>query len=315
MNAFFRFFLQMWHHWQQSHVRRIGRSTDKKEEKGLRQQWFLLTGSASQSKIVQRPDLKTLNPIYPPDNAFWADPFVWVRDGKRYIFFEDLPFKVGRGRISVIEVDEKGTPIGDFTPVLETPHHLSYPFLFEYQGELYMMPEQTEVKRLDLYRCTEFPHQWVFEKTLIDGIKIADATLFEKDGRWWIFCAAKQGKIRINESLFAFYADSPLSTQWTAHAANPLIRDLRFGRQGGRIFRDETGRLFRPSQDCLRRYGHGLNLSEIQVLTPTDYAESLVWRVSGDEIGERAVHHLDWQDGLMVMDAQRLVAQTEINSK
>jgi hypothetical protein len=309
MTSFFKFFAQIWLHWQQSHIRRMGRRIDKNEEKGFRQQWFLLTGLLSQSDLIQKPNVQALNPIYPPENAFWADPFLWIHEGRRYVFFEDFPFETSRGRISVIEIDAVGQKIGDSIPVLETPHHLSYPFLFEYQDVLYMIPEQTEIKRVDLYRCTEFPHAWVFEKTLIDGIKIADPTMFEYDGRWWIFCAAKQGKIRINESLFAFYADSPLSSQWTAHSANPLVRDLRLGRQAGRIFQDASGRLLRPSQDCLRRYGHGLNLSEIHLLTPTDYQESLLWKINGDEIGMRAIHHIDCKAGLVVMDAQRLMPQ------
>ncbi|WP_410209329.1 hypothetical protein [Aquirhabdus sp.] len=310
MTALVRYFLGLWGQFQQNRIRRLGRKTDQVEEQGFRQQWFLLAGNTTQDQIVDYPKPQNLTAIYPPDNAFWADPFVWVKDGKRYVFFEDFPFDTWRGRISVIEIDETGQRITEPVPVVDETHHLSYPFLFEYQGELYMMPEKAEVKRVDLYRCVEFPLKWEFHKTLIDSVKIADPTLFEHEGRWWLFCAAKKGQIRINESLFAYYADSPLSNQWTPHAANPLVRDFSLGRPAGRIFRDASGRLLRPSQDCLRRYGHGLNLSEITVLTPKTYQESLVWKVSGDEIGMRAIHHLDWQAGIAVMDAQRLLPKT-----
>lgn len=315
MSVLLRFFLQICRRWKQSYIRRKGRRLDKVEERGLRQQWFLLAGVITQSTLIVEPVVAALNPIYPPDDTFWADPFVWERDKKRFIFFEDFPFKTRRGRISAIEVDSLGQPVRDVIPVLETAHHLSYPFLFEYQGELYMMPEQAEVKRVDLYRCIEFPHKWVFEKTLIEGVKIADPTLFEHEGRWWLFCAAKKGQIRINESLFAYYSDSPLSSKWTPHVANPLVRNFNLGRPAGRIFRDESGRLLRPSQDCLRRYGAGLNLSEITLLTTTDYQESLVWNITGDDIGMRAIHHIDYQDGLLVMDAQRLIPLTKLQKK
>lgn len=307
MNTLVRFFIQGWRHWQQLRVLRAGRKLDKVFEQGFRQQWFLLAGAAPQADLVNTPKPQTMNPIYPPDNAFWADPFVWIRDGKRYVFFEDFPFETWRGRISVLEVDEAGLCISNPVPIIEETHHLSYPFLFEFQGELYMTPEKSEVKRVDLYRCVEFPYKWVFEKTLIEGVKIADPTLFEHEGRWWLFCAAKKGQIRINESLFAYYADSPLSSHWTPHKANPLVRNFNLGRPAGRIFRDKSGRLLRPSQDCLRRYGHGLNLSQIQLLTPTHYQEKLIWKISGDDIGTRAIHHMDCQSDLLVMDAQRLI--------
>lgn len=293
--------------WLQSWVRRRGRRLDKTEERGKRQQWFLLAGASAEAQRGN-PEPGKLTPIYPPETTFWADPFVWTRDGRHYIFFEDFPYATWRGLISVIEIDAQGKPLGPAQTVLEEPYHLSYPYLFEYGGELYMVPEKTEVKRIDLYRCVRFPDQWVFERTLMDGIKAADSTLFEHEGRWWLFCAAKQGRVRINESLFAFHADSPLSTEWTPHRANPLVHDFSRGRPAGRIFRDVNGQLLRPSQDCVRRYGHGLRLSRIEELTPSTYRETTVWHQSGDAAGGwRAMHHVDWKDGIMVMDAQRLL--------
>lgn len=304
--------MNFWQRFKQSQARRAGRKADKLEERGWRQQWFLLAGNSSAREWVA-PQPQHMSAIYPPANTFWADPFAWERDGRRFIFFEDFPFATWRGRISVMEVDAKARPLGEPVPVIEEDHHLSYPFLFEHEGELYMMPEKAEVKRLDLYRCVEFPHRWEVVKTLLNNIKIADATLFEHEGRWWIFAAAKHAGARINESLFAWYADSPLSDTWTPHPANPLVRDFSRGRPGGRIFHDHKGRLLRPSQNCVRRYGHGLNLSEIKTLTPTAYAEEELWTLSGEDAGAwRAMHHLDWHGGLLVMDAQRLLPLEQV---
>ena len=299
--------MNSWQRWRQAQARRAGRRQDKREERGQTPQWFLLTGAAgAEARLAPRPD--QLQPLYPTEPAFWADPFVWQRDGQFWIFFEDYPFSTRRGRISVLPVDALGLPTGPAQPVLDEPYHLSYPFLFEYEGELYMMPEKTALNRVDLYRCVEFPGRWELAATLLDGIKMADATLFEHEGRWWLFGAAKQGGVRINESLFAFYADSPLSTAWTPHAANPLVRDFSRGRPAGRIFRDGDGRLIRPSQDCVRRYGHGLQLSRIEALSLTHYREQAFLHLSSADMpGWRGLHHLDWQAGLMVMDAQRLL--------
>ena len=60
------------------------------------------------------------------------------------------------------------------------------------------------------------------------------------------------------------------------------------------------------------RYGYGLKLNAVDVLTPERYAEHRIWQANGASIGGwRAMHHLDWHDGLMVMDAQRLIAAPE----
>lgn len=299
--------MNFWHRFQQLQLRRKGRRQDKIDEQGMRQQWFLLAGADPDINLM--PDPKQLNPLYPPANTFWADPFLWQQDGRYFIFFEDFPFATWRGRISVLEVDAQGRQLSEPVPVIEEPYHLSYPFLFEYDGQLYMMPEKCSQMRVDIYRCDEFPHKWSVVNTVIDKLKIVDSTLIEHDGRWWLFAAAKQGRVRINESLFAFYADSPLSQQWTAHPANPLVRDLTRGRPAGRIYQNSQGELLRPSQDCLRRYGYGIHLNNISELSTTSYQEQSIWHISGDKVSPpwRAIHHLDRHKGMMVMDAQRLI--------
>jgi hypothetical protein len=171
-----------------------------------------------------------------------------------------------------------------------------------------MVPESAHSKRIDLYRCDEFPHRWHPVRTLIAGIEAADATLLEYGGRWWLLCAARLGRARINASLLAFHADSPLSPDWTPHPGNPLKLDYAGARPGGRILRAPDGRLIRPAQHSVPRYGAGLGLYAIERLTQTDYAERRIWHRGGDATGGwRAMHHLDWHDGLLVMDAQRLL--------
>jgi hypothetical protein len=69
------------------------------------------------------------------------------------------------------------------------------------------------------------------------------------------------------------------------------------------------GKLFRPSQNCLVRYGHSLRISEILRLDTKGYSERLVTEVRSDwEPGIRANHHIDWHSGAVAMDAQRLLS-------
>lgn len=235
-----------------------------------------------------------------------------MRNGRRFVFFEEYPYAKQRGRISALELDPRGSPLGAAFPVLEEPYHLSYPFLFELGDDLYMMPEKSVAGRLDLYHCTAFPDRWSHAYTLIEGMRIADANLFEHEDRWWLLCSAKQQRSRINETLLAFYAEHPLSRRWTPHPGNPLLRDFRRARPGGRIFRDDDGRLLRPSQDCVRRYGYGLGVSEITRLSTSGFAEHRIWYASGEDAGGwRAMHHLDWHRGIMAMDAQRLLPKLD----
>ena len=85
--------------------------------------------------------------IIPPIDRFWADPFVIEKDNKYYIFIEELMYETYKGHISLIIMNKKGNytkPV----KVLEKNYHLSYPFLIEDGGNLYMIPETKKTKQL-----------------------------------------------------------------------------------------------------------------------------------------------------------------------
>lgn len=295
-------------------ARSLQKRRDEREEPDYLGQWFLLAGLQSEERRTS-PDPKALTPLIPPPDAFWADPFARSVDGKRVVFCEDYSFRTRLGRISAMELDLDSAgrlrAAGEMVPVIDEPRHLSYPFLLEFDGSLYMAPESGASRRVDLYRCTGFPYAWEKAGTLLEGIAAFDATLFEHEGLWWLFCAARQDGVRPNESLFAFYADSPLARRWTPHARNPLVRDYAGARPAGRVFRDRDGRLIRPAQNCVPRYGYGLVLHQILSLSPDRYEERAIWSANGAQSGGwRGMHHLDWHDGLMVMDAQRLIQRS-----
>jgi hypothetical protein len=211
--------------------------------------------------------------LAPPRDRSWADPFPVEHGGRVLIFIEEFERSTRRGYIACLSLDPGGKIISN-TPVLERPYHLSYPFVFEHAGGWYMVPETGARRTVELYRCTRFPDQWVFQKTLLEDIHAVDATLLEHDGRWWMFAnVVEDVGGSAWDSLHLFYADDPLSESWTPHPLNPVVADVRSARPAGRIFL-RGGVLCRPSQVSTPRYGHALRLNRIDVLTTTNYAET-----------------------------------------
>ena len=216
--------------------------------------------------------------ILPPKDRFWADPHVITRDNKYYIFIEELLYSTNKGHISLIEMDEKG----NYTPpvkILDRPYHLSYPFVFEHDNELYMIPETAENRTIELYKCTSFPDQWELETILMEDIHAVDATLHYHENKWWLFA----NMIEIDgasdwDELFLFSSENLASNQWQAHPQNPIVSDVKTARPAGRIF-EHNGGLYRPSQNCSHHYGYGFNFNEITQLSSTDYKEQLVSEV------------------------------------
>ena len=239
----------------------------------------------------------------PPRDRFWADPHVIYKHGRYCVFIEEFVYTRGKAHISVIEIDTNGTYSAP-VPVLERPYHLSYPFVFEWNGDCYMVPESSANSSIEVYRCVEFPHKWELCVTLMQDVTAVDATLFCDGRKWWLFANVRErpGASKWDE-LFLFSADTPLSTHWTPHPANPVVSDVRRSRPAGAIF-EHGGRLYRPSQNSGTRYGYGLNLNRIITLSETEYREEESSTLEPKWARDvRGIHTLSHVNRLTVVDA------------
>ncbi len=217
-------------------------------------------------------DLSKYKRLQPPQDKFWADPHVVHAEGKYYIFVEEYSHTKHKGHISVIEMDEQGNCQAPVT-ILERDYHLSYPYVFEWDGRFYMVPESGSNKSIDLYECVEFPYRWEFKQSLMRNVKAVDSTMIFHAQKWWLFTAIAENEAAApNYELFLFYTDDLFAGRWIAHQQNPIVSDVRSARPAGSLIKKD-GKLFRPSQDCTRAYGYGFDLNEIVTLSETDYVE------------------------------------------
>ena len=296
-----------WEAVQRLRFRRVAR----REEQGCTGQWYLLFDFADKAALLH-PQPAGMQKLIPPNDRVWADPFAWKQGSDYFIFCEEWIYSQPHGHLSVIRLGADGRVKEPATPVIQEPSHLSYPFLFEFEGQLYMLPENSAAGQLQLYRCEEFPHRWVKANVLMENVRAADTVMLQHQGKWWMFTSLDDGNCRSNRDLCIFWADSPLSNRWTPHPRNPVIRSFKKARGAGRIFTLE-GKLYRPSQNCLVRYGYGLNVSEITQLDPQHYSERAVCEVTSEwEEGNRATHHIDWHEGLLCLDARRLLSPEQV---
>ncbi len=236
-----------------------------------------------------------------PAGRFIADPFVIERDGATYCFVEDYVYAEGRGRISVFKIDKDGP--GKLNVCLDEPFHLSFPYLFEFSGNLFMCPESSAARDIRVYKCVRFPLEWELHAVLMKDVAAVDTILFERGGIWWLLTSFDpQGSGDFSSELHLFYADEPFSAAWKPHPKNPLCVDCTVGRNGGLI--SEDSRLFRAAQKHgFGLYGESLSLFEITVLSTDAYAETLTTSISPD-FRKRLLgcHHISTTGKVTVVD-------------
>ena len=141
-----------------------------------------------------------------------------------------------------------------------------------------MIPETGCNNRVELYRCVSFPLKWEKQAVLLEANNPTDATLFEIDGTWWMFVNIEERGVTVNwEELHLFYAASPLGP-WRSHRRNPVKSDVRNSRPAGHLF-FQHGQLFRPAQDCSKRYGYATSINRVITLNDEEYREEEVAKI------------------------------------
>jgi hypothetical protein len=262
-------------------------------------QWFLAYRFGADEPW--QGDLRRYTRLLPPKDRFWADPFPICRQGRYFVFLEELVFSRGKAHISVMEIGSDGTCTKP-APVLERPYHLSYPFLLEHEGELYMIPETGANRTVELYRCASFPDRWELVRVLMHDVRCTDATLHRIGDRWWMFANTNLGDSVGADELNLFYADD-LFGKWRAHRNNPVKSDVRGTRPAGRLY-ESGGALYRPAQVGAPMYGSAVSINRILELDPNTYAEREVERIA-PTYPKRVlgIHTLNRAGGLCVMDA------------
>jgi len=237
--------------------------------------------------------------------AFVADPFLLEHGGGWAMFFEVMRSDDWRGVIALATSSDavawtyRGV-------VLDEPFHLSYPHVFAWEDEVYMIPETFEAGAVRLYRATRFPTTWVFEQELLTGSHFSDATVFRHDDRWWMFVdmgtkSGSAGSPPRHDTLHLFFADD-LRGPWTAHPMSPILTaEPRFARPAGRVV-EVDGLPVRFAQECTTAYGLRVHAFEIEELTPTSYRERRLPR--GPVVGPGNAH---WnRGGMHHVDAHRV---------
>ena len=246
-----------------------------------------------------------------PKGHYWADPFPFEHADKCWVFFEDYSYQERRGSIACAEVSAEGE-LGSTLLCLENKsRHYSYPHVFRAGSEIFMIPESFDSNRVDLFRCQQFPDQWLREATLLEG-KFVDTTIWEHEGVWWL-ATTSADPVPGAGCLLLFYSGS-LTGDWRFHPANPISTDIRHMRCAGRVIRTQN-RLIRTSQSGAPDYGYSIAFHEITELSRDRYSERPLKTITPEHWpGLTGIHTYNRAGNVEFIDGRRSVPLKQVRS-
>ncbi|SFV52977.1 hypothetical protein MNB_SV-12-638 [hydrothermal vent metagenome] len=246
---------------------------------------FDLNESNISNPILTKEDITDI------DAGFIADPFMIFKDDEYSLFFEILNKKDKQGDIGYA-TSKNGKDWNYGEVIINEDFHLSYPYVFEWQNDYYMIPESGKDFSVRLYKATSFPKQWEYQGNLLSGYKYTDPSIFRHNDKWWMFVSTGKSNV-----LNLYYSDE-LTKGWKAHPMNPIIKkNGHIARPSGRVITDGD-KIYRFTQDDAPRYGIQVFAFEITELTETTYKEKKVSerpivKPTGTGWNATGMHHVD----------------------
>jgi hypothetical protein len=234
-----------------------------------------------------------------PKQEFWADPFLLEHSGDLYAFFENYEYSKKKGKISCAKIIDNN--FVDIVDALNLPYHLSYPQVIKDGDNIFMIPETSDKKRLEVYKCVQFPTKWELYSTAFENENVVDSTYYtDENNDNWLFL--NKGYLNKPE-LYIYKVDSLKLSNIEPHKANPVKIDTLSARNGGAIFKYEN-HFYRPSQvNSHGKYGNGLNINKIISLSLDEFIEERIVTVEPNfKKGLVGLHHLHQLKNYYIFD-------------
>lgn len=233
---------------------------------------------------------------------YYADPFIYIKNGHFFLLCEEFSYYKNKGIISEFKLDQSKSYIPFNRITIEESYHLSFPFVFDFRGSNYLVPESSEKSVISAY----FLNEQIFnsKELIFDDINAVDSVLFIKGDNIYLFTSLPgdfgvDGRGRI--VVYVTKANDFPTTNWSKV---PLL-SLPLGRSAGNII-SCNGKLFRLSQVSNNSYGEKIAVSEIEYLEADGFKEIFLYELNPNNYGGTHMHTFNICKDITVIDRKKI---------
>lgn len=258
--------------------------------------WNIAFRETEENNFVFLSKNKKFRSLKESKRYWYADPFLFEYKGETWLFTEAFDNKTEKGLIACSKY-ENGT-FSSPKIVLEEDFHLSYPFVYEEDGEVFMLPETSADGCIQIYKAIDFPEKWMKHKVLVRVENAVDTIVYDK--KLITSVVTDNSEKRVDIDIYDMNGELVMKS---------LHKESQQARGAGRIVTAE-GKTIRPAQDCTGGvYGAGLVFYQFEE-KGENFAETQMYTLSPKEfsIGNQnaeGVHTYAKIKNLEVLDFKR----------
>ncbi|MNK51747.1 hypothetical protein D3C87_706650 [compost metagenome] len=263
--------------------------------------WNIGVVDQSIEELVANKKLSSVNWLKEDNVDYAADPFIVKDKNNIKIYYEELNFWQGKGKIMMMENFDFKTKknISGITP---SQIHLSYPYLLQNDEDLFCIPETSESLEIGLYKVDKNnPTKLKKQKVLVEGKQFVDSSIIFYSGKYWLFTSVSG----INNQLFIYYSNH-IDGDYLPHELNPILVENKACRGAGNLF-CVGGIMYRPTQNSSTCYGGSIQMNKVISLTESQYQTETVFEILPDETYKRGIHQISFTKDKIVVDGKRRV--------
>lgn len=258
--------------------------------------WNIAYRKVDENDYIFKNKNKEFETLKESHRYWYADPFLFKHSSGLWLFVEAFDNVYEKGLIACMKFD--GKSFSEPQIVLEEAFHLSYPLVYEENGEIFMMPETSEDKCIQLYKAVEFPYKWEKYKVLVNVEEAVDTV--------------KYGE-KLITSIVTDHFEKRVDVDIYDKDGTVIFKGLQVNSQtargAGRIF-SVDGKKIRPAQDSTGGiYGAGLKFYRFEE-NGGKYYEKGIYNLSAKDfiINNKTpdgVHTYARDGGIEILDFKR----------
>lgn len=250
-------------------------------------EWNIAIRSVDQKSLECEDKPVLFFPIEYNSKYWFADPILFENDGVTWLFVEAYDRLKQKGEIGVFNVEN--AKCVNYKSIIEMDYHMSYPFVFKKDDNIYMIPETGNGKILSMYKAKCFPYEWELDCILDEGKAYRDTTLFFVGDESYLFTyLRKDNNLLIhNYHCLLYKLDFETKKLYLIEEYEDKMKNMR---PAGDVYYTKQS-IIHASQKCDKIYGESIIFWESLIDIPSWRKAKIIKSITAKDVKIDTIGH------------------------